>query len=277
MSDHVASMQAVSQSDGKSKLCDIFHFVFVGKENSHHKLAAEDAMKIWQVSEQKLTISEKLLGILSAGAGVYFFVYLSYLFFSQTFNHIMELLLSIVVYICVIAPWLFVIAHCLFYIFFGISIFAYELYKSIFRKGLMIDKDYLPISLKDFLIGESFNLYYPIYVEGQLVKMEIYGVITDGFSIGKHNPLIKDNGNYFSIGDFDQDLSDGFFYRKLKLEKCSYPRASNIGPCDCHKDKPSKSQITYKEAVKVIGLKNWPQNLSSDLILIQQLYIKKES
>jgi hypothetical protein len=273
MSDHVASMQAVSQSDKKSKLCDVFHFDFAGKENSLYKLAAEDAMKIWQVSEQKLTISE----ILSGGVGVYYVIYLSYLFFSNNnSDHITVLIFS---YIILIGPIIFGSSPLVFYISFCIFSFIYSLYKSTFGKTLMIDKGYLPISLKDFLIGESFNLYYPIYIEGQLVKMEIYGVITDGFSIGKHNPLIKDNGNYFSIGNFDQDLSDGFFYRRLKLKKCNTNKTYRTSSCICDNtlSRTKGSEISYKEARKIINSSIWPTNLNKDLILIQQLYIKKES
>jgi hypothetical protein len=150
-----------------------------------------------------------------------------------------------------------------------------------------IDDQYIPLTLNYISDEKEYKLYFPVYAKRKYLKMELLGTITTNSNDLHKSKFLKviDNGNFFSIDDFEQDLSSGFFYRKLKLEKCSYSRASSyqddksrdIGHCGCHKDNPSKSQITYKEAIKIIGLKNWPQNLSSDLILTQKLYLKKES
>lgn len=151
-----------------------------------------------------------------------------------------------------------------------------------------IGDQYIPLTLDYISDDKEYKLYFPVYAKRKYLKMELLGTIKNNSDDLDKSKLLKviDNGDFFSIDDFEQDLSSGFFYRKLKLEKCSYSRASDygdksraldVGPCGCHKDRLSKSHITYKEAVKVISLKNWPQNLSSDLILTQQLYIKKES
>jgi len=101
--DRVSDNQMVSKVDGKSKLYDVFHFDFVGKENSNQKLAAQDAMKIWQASEKNLKILEKLFLVSFFGAGGFCFIYLSYLYFSDfNFSHIREVLGFIICYVCFI-------------------------------------------------------------------------------------------------------------------------------------------------------------------------------